>query len=87
MRNASSWGMDFAPPMRAGQLRMVSRYPERMGLEDLLVEIKREVERFRLTRIAIDSMTALEHNAPPRAFREFGIGLSGYLKRRGVGSC
>ena len=29
-------------------------------------------------------MTALEHNAPPRAFREFGIGLSGYLKRHGV---
>jgi circadian clock protein KaiC len=84
VRNVSSWGMDFATPMRAEQLRIVSRYPERMGLEDLLVEIKREVEQFELTRIAIDSMTALEHNAPPRAFREFGVGLSGYLKRRGV---
>jgi circadian clock protein KaiC len=84
VRNVASWGMDFAEPMRTGQLLMVSRYPERMGLEDLLVEIKREVEEYGLTRIAIDSMTALEHNAPPRAFREFGVGLAGYLKRRGV---
>jgi circadian clock protein KaiC len=84
VRNVSSWGLDFAEPMRTEQLLMVSRYPERMGLEDLLVEIKREVEEFGLTRIAIDSMTALEHNAPPRAFREFGVGLSGFLKRRGV---
>ena len=28
------------------RLRIVSRYPERMGLQDLLVEIKREVEQF-----------------------------------------
>jgi circadian clock protein KaiC len=32
----------------------------------------------------IDSMTALEHNSPPKAFREFGVGLTGYLKGRGV---
>ena len=62
----------------------MSRYPERMGLEDLLLVIKREVEQFGPRRVVIDSMTALEHNAPPRAFREFGVGLSGYLKRRGV---
>jgi circadian clock protein KaiC len=34
----------------------------------------------------IDSMTALEHNAPPRAFREFGVGLTGFLNGRGVGT-
>jgi circadian clock protein KaiC len=32
----------------------------------------------------IDSMTALMHNAPAREFREFGVGLSGYFKRRDV---
>jgi len=84
VRNVSSWGMDFGEPMRDGRLRIVSRYPERMGLEDLLVEIKREVEEFAPRRVVIDSMTALEHNAPAREFREFAVGLSGYFKRRGV---
>jgi hypothetical protein len=28
----------------------------------------------------IDSMTALEHNSPHRAFCEFGIGLTGFLQ-------
>jgi len=84
VRNVGTWGLDFAAPQREERLRIVSRYPERMGLEDLLLVIKREVEQFGPRRVVIDSMTALEHNAPPRAFREFGVGLSGYLKRRGV---
>ena len=84
VRNVGSWGMDFETPSRDGCLRIVSRYPERMGLEDLLVEIKREVEEFRPGRVVIDSITALMHNAPAREFREFGVGLSGYFKRRGV---
>jgi circadian clock protein KaiC len=84
IRNVNSWGMDFAAPEVDGRLRIVSRYPERMGLEDLLVEIRREVEAFEPGRVVIDSMTALMHNAPAREFREFGVGLSGYFKRRGV---
>ena len=83
-RNVSSWGIDFATPIREGRLRLVSRYAERMGLEDLLVQIKHEVEQFGARRVVLDSMTALEHNAPARAFGEFGIGLSGFLKARSV---
>ena len=48
------------------------------------MEIKREVEEFEPGRVVIDSMTALMHNAPAREFREFGVGLSGYFKRRDV---
>ena len=44
------------------------------------------MDEFAPQRFAIDSMTALEHNAPTRAFREFGVGLTGFLKARGVGS-
>jgi circadian clock protein KaiC len=84
IRNVGSWGMDFAAPEVQGRLRIASRYPERMGLQDLLVEISREVEQFEPGRVVIDSMTALMHNAPTREFREFGVGLSGYFKRRGV---
>ena len=84
VRNVSSWGMNFEAPALEGRLRIVSRYPERMGLQDLLVEIKREVEQFAPGRVVIDSMTALMHNAPAREFREFGVGLSGYFKSRGI---
>ena len=85
-RNARSWGVDLETPQRDGRLRIVSRYPERVGLEDLLVEIKHNIDEFAPQRFSIDSMTALEHNTPPRAFREFGVGLTGFLKARGVGS-
>ena len=84
VRNVSSWGMNFEAPALKARLRIVSRYPERMGLQDLLVEIKREVEQFAPGRVVIDSMTALMHNAPAREFREFGVGLSGYFKSRGI---
>jgi circadian clock protein KaiC len=85
-RNARSWEVDLETAQREGRLRIVSRYPERVGLEDLLVEIKHNVDEFVPQRFAIDSMTALEHNTPPRAFREFGVGLTSFLKSRGIGS-
>ncbi len=83
-RNAAAWGMDLTGSEHAGILQIVSRYPARVGLEDLLVELKHTVEEFRPTRLVFDSITAVEHNAPANAFREFSVGLSGYLKARGV---
>jgi circadian clock protein KaiC len=83
-RNAAAWGMDLMSPERAGRLRIVSRYPARLGLEDLLVELKHTVEEFEPKRLVLDSITAIEHNSPSKAFREFSVGLSGYLKGRGV---
>lgn len=83
-RNARSWGMDLETARREDRLRIVSRYPERVGLEDLLVDLKHHVEEFGPQRLVIDSMTALEHNSPPKAFREFGVGLTSYLKGLGV---
>jgi circadian clock protein KaiC len=83
-RNAAAWGMDLATPQRDGRLQLISRYPARLGLEDLLVEIKHTVEEFEPTRLVLDSMTAVEHNSPAKAFREFSVGLSGYLKGLGI---
>ena len=83
-RNAKAWGMDLTTPERTGRLAIVSRYPARLGLEDLLVDLKHLVEEFEPTRLVLDSITAIEHNAPAKAFREFSVGLSGYLKGRGV---
>ncbi len=72
------------PGARPGACKIVSRYPARLGLEDLLVELKHTVEEFEPTRLVLDSITAIEHNSPAKAFREFSVGLSGYLKGRGV---
>jgi circadian clock protein KaiC len=83
-RNAAAWGMDLSGSEHAGNLEIVSRYPARVGLEDLLVELKHTVEEFNPKRLVLDSITAVEHNAPANAFREFSVGLSGYLKARGV---
>jgi circadian clock protein KaiC len=83
-RNAAAWGMDLKTAEQSGRLEIVSRYPARLGLEDLLVELKHTVEKFEPTRLVLDSITAIEHNSPSKAFREFSVGLSGYLKGRGV---
>jgi circadian clock protein KaiC len=83
-RNAAAWGMNLKSAERDSPLEFISRYPARLGLEDLLVEIKHAVEVFRPTRLVLDSMTAVEHTSPPKAFREFSVGLSAFLKGRGV---
>jgi circadian clock protein KaiC len=83
-RNAAAWGMDLSDASHDGILQIVSRYPARVGLEDLLVELKHIVEEFNPKRLVLDSITAVEHNAPQNAFREFSVGLSGFLKARGV---
>lgn len=83
-RNALSWGRDFAALEADGSLRVESVYPEMRSLEDHLVEIKRIVEEYAPTRMAIDSLSALERIAPSRSFREFLIGLTSFIKHRQI---
>lgn len=82
MRNAASWGIDYAAAEAAGKLRIVCRYPETMGLEDHLIRMKREIEDFEPSRIAVDSMSALERGATVKSFREFVIGITSHIKAR-----
>ena len=83
-RNARSVGWDLDSPLREGRLQIISRYPERMGLEDLLMQIRADVEAADAQRIAIDGISGLEANVSVKGFREFAVGLSSYLKTRGV---
>ena len=46
--------------------------------------IKQAVEEFNPTRMAIDSLSALERIAPERSFREFLIGLTSFIKHRQI---
>ncbi len=83
-RNATSWGVDFAAAEKAGALKVVCRYPESMGLEDHLIQMKRDVANFNPHRIAVDSVSALERVSTLRSFREFVIGLTSYVKQQQI---
>lgn len=83
-RNASSWGVDFEKAERDGLLKIICRYPEIMGLEDHLLHMKRDIKSFEPKRVAIDSMSAFERVATNRAFREFVIGLTSFVKQQEI---
>jgi circadian clock protein KaiC len=84
IRNATSWGADFEQMETDGRLRMVCDYPEVTGLEDWLVTIQTEIERFRPKRVALDSLSALERMGSLKAFREFVIGFTSFLKQQEI---
>lgn len=83
-RNARSWGKDFAEAERAGLLRIDCRYPEAFAIEDHAVMLQRAIEEFRPTRLAIDSMSAFERTTTAATFREFMLGVTGYLKQHRI---
>jgi circadian clock protein KaiC len=83
-RNASGWGMDFEHMEREGMLRVVCDYPEVAGLEDWLIRIKAMIEEFRPKRVALDSLSALERGGSMKAFREFVIGVSSFIKHQEI---
>lgn len=81
LRNASGWGLDFAGYEEAGQLTVFAMYPEVASLDDHLVEIGDLIDRVQPTRVAIDSLSALERLGSDGAYREFVIRLTSLLKR------
>jgi circadian clock protein KaiC len=80
LRNAASWGIDFGDAERDSMLRVDSRYPERMGLEDLLVEMRHQIEEFKPVRLALDSLSVLDRVSSGASFREFVVGLTSLIK-------
>lgn len=80
LRNAASWGVDFSDAERDGMLRIDSRYPERAGLEDLLVEMRHQIEDFKPVRMVIDSLSVLDRVSSGASFREFLVGLTSLIK-------
>jgi circadian clock protein KaiC len=83
-RNAIGWGHDFANMEAQGLLCVVSEYPESAVLEDHLLRIKDQIEAFEPTRVAIDSLSALERVGTSRSFREFVIGLTSFIKEKEI---
>jgi circadian clock protein KaiC len=83
-RNASGWGIDFEEMERKGQLQVVCDYPEVAGLEDWLLKIQTSVDDFQPSRVALDSLSALERVGSIKAFREFVIGITSFIKHREI---
>jgi circadian clock protein KaiC len=83
-RNAAGWGIDFDQMERGGTLTIVCEYPEMMSLEDRLIVMKQMIEDIKPTRVAIDSLSALERVATQRSFREFIIGLTAFVKKQEI---
>jgi circadian clock protein KaiC len=81
-RNATGWGVNFEKLEADGTLRVVCKYPELAGLEHHLIAMKKEIEAYKPNRIAVDSLSALERVAGVRAFREFVIGLTSFIKHK-----
>lgn len=80
LRNARGWGRDFEQYERTDTLRVVTNYPEAASLEDHLVLVKDLIEAYRPSRVALDSLSALERVGSVRGFREFLLGLTSFLK-------
>ena len=83
-RNAQEWGIDFDGLTAEGSLQILADPPEAMALEDHLLRMKAAIDTFKPTRVAIDSLTALERISTVQSFREYVLGLAFYLKKRGI---
>ncbi|HET7234700.1 MAG TPA: circadian clock protein KaiC [Longimicrobium sp.] len=81
-RNAAAWGYDFAGMEKDGKLKVVNSYPHAMAMEDHLVLMRDTIDEFKPNRVAVDSLSALERVTSVRAFREFVISLTSFLKLR-----
>ena len=81
-RNASGWGIDFEEYQKQGILKIICAYPETRGLEDHLHNMKSIIEEFKPSRIAVDSLTALERVSTIKSYREFVIGLTSLIKEK-----
>ena len=80
LRNAESWGVDLQAGEDQGMLRIQSVYPERIGLEDLLIEIRHQILTFKPVRLAIDSLSVLDRVSSGASFREFVVGFTSLIK-------
>lgn len=83
-RNAEGWGVDFRQMEESGQLKVVCVYPETTGLEEHLIAMKTAIADFKPTRVAVDSLSALERGATTKSYREFVIGITSYIKQQEI---
>jgi circadian clock protein KaiC len=83
-RNALSWGIDLREAADDGRLRLEFRRPERMLLEQLLLDLRRLIDEFKPSRVVIDGLTALERSSLPDSFDEFSVAVTSFVKEKEI---
>lgn len=83
-RNANGWGVDFRALEEQGLLTVICAYPESHGLEDHLILMKKLIEQLRPTRVAVDSLSALERVGSNKGYREFVVSLTSFIKQHEI---
>jgi circadian clock protein KaiC len=83
LRNYYEIGMDMEPLIESGYLKVMCRYAEATSLEDLLVDLRAELEELRPSLIVMDSISSIEHASSPKGFRQFMIGVTSLLREHG----
>jgi circadian clock protein KaiC len=83
LRNYRAMGMDLAPFIDTGHLRVICRYAEATSLEDLLVDLYTELGRFQPSLIVMDSLSSIEHSSSVKGFRQFMVGMTSILREHG----
>lgn len=84
LRGIAGWRDDIAGYEAAGTLRFLIDYPEVRTFEQHLVQIQAAAEDTGARRVVLDSLTSLRRSGPVRSFDEFALGLTAYLKDRGI---
>lgn len=84
LRNAKGWGLGFNELEKKGLMRVDCTYPEIMGLPDHLLRMKKVIDEFKPDRIVMDSLSAMERVTSGKAFREFVIGLTSFIKEKQI---
>ncbi|QPP07465.1 circadian clock protein KaiC [Streptomyces bathyalis] len=83
-RNAAGWGIDLEAMEEGGQLQVVCDYPEVASLEDYFIRIRRAVMDFQPQRLVIDTLSALERIATPRALLDLVIALGAVVREHRI---
>jgi circadian clock protein KaiC len=86
LRNFERIGLPMEELHDKGLLRVMCRYPESTGLEDLLVMLRDGIEEFQPALVVLDSISSIEHASSQKGFRQFMIGVASMLRETGRGA-
>ena len=80
LRNFAQIGMPLDEYTANGSLNLRCRYPESMGFEDLLVNLRGSLEEFKPSLFVLDSISSIEHSLSEKGFRQFMVGLASLIR-------
>ena len=69
---------------REGKLKIICLIRRRRDCQIISSQSRSLVDEFKPSRIAVDSLSALERIAPDTGFREFLISLTSFIKKREI---